>query len=913
MKKWQWWAVGGVGLCALIYLLYPSRYCRSARSKYGIEVEICPDGKVRQQLFIQGNALRRAGDGYVTLRADALYTIAAADAYRRATIPKIDAKLSLVDGHGKERPLEKAKGVLKVRDGWTFGRGFAQAKVRVPRVDDGDYKLRARITTKVGKGTVDLPLALYSPAKIHVLTDRPLYEPGHRVQFRALMVRARDLSPLSNRPGRWLIQDPSGQTVLEEKASAGPWGVVAGNFLLDKQAPNGRWKVIWRSGSESGQTTIRVEPFTLPRFRVSGSPAKPFYRSGEEPLVTGSVVYSSGAPVQGAKLSISWSVSGRWPPPTSWLSPMPGSKADTLPKKTITDASGRFRLQLPKVPLDLQGRATLHASVQAIDPAGDRVTGSFSVPLSEDAIRVSAITPLANGLVSGFNNRIYLRVTTADGQPLPGATIKVRKAWLDSGEGTDAKLDEDSVARLQFDPGAPVNVVIPPRPVRRSAVRRGVIRRTRAYDMVAEGQAGLDDQVEMDKWLALLKPCSKWVGDEHTAKVVLRVAKTGAVLGGTHGRNDLARCVFALLKNKRLAVGAERLYRLDFRFPEPRLPKLSVSSSEALSSNDGPIAQLLERAARDTRDCLPTSGSGSLPAVLFWRIQAKARKPEVSWMWGADKKGVKLTPALQRCIMTAVKAAQLPTPAEESAMGVAHLTLSQPGQVRNARPRPTIIKGYELLVSANVEGKEVGKTKLRMRPGRIPRLAMRIEPVLPTEGQELKIRLLRGPTFRGGLPRRLYVTHFGGTKRIKRKKNQTIVKYKLPPGKRGWFTFSAAGATALVYVRSKKTLAVSITPQKQRYAPGSKARLDILTQVGTQGGQAAVGLFGVDQTLQQLATLPGPDALRRLQPKIRMRGGKAFGLLDGQALVLGAYEASSRPRRPCCASRKSHSPKSSMS
>ena len=39
-----------------------------------------------------------------------------------------------------------------------------------------------------------------------------------------------------------------GEVLLEEKAPAGEWGVVAGSFPLDKGAAIGTWKVAWVSG-----------------------------------------------------------------------------------------------------------------------------------------------------------------------------------------------------------------------------------------------------------------------------------------------------------------------------------------------------------------------------------------------------------------------------------------------------------------------------------------------------------------------------------------------------------------------------------------------------------------------------------------------------------------------------------------
>jgi hypothetical protein len=97
---------------------------------------------------------------------------------------------------------------------------------------------------------------------------------------------------------------------------------------------------------------------------------------------------------------------------------------------------------------------------------------------------------------------------------------------------------------------------------------------------------------------------------------------------------------------------------------------------------------------------------------------------------------------------------------------------------------------------------------------------------------------------------------------------------------------SGGGAHALVYVRPRAELAVSVVPRRDHYAPGERAELAIQTTLGGKGGPAAVGLFGVDDSLGQLVPLPGPDALGRLRPKVET-SAPAFGVLDGQALTLG--------------------------
>ncbi|MEM9490183.1 MAG: MG2 domain-containing protein, partial [Myxococcota bacterium] len=512
LDKPKWIAVGAAVVLALgVYLLWPRSHCRSAKSNYDLIVRECPDGTPRQVVHLRGEALKRGGPGWVEVAATAVYTIGTSDATLQARIERFAVELELIDAAGQVTPLT-------INDKWQLQFGQARARLVLPEVADGDYSLRARVSSKVGESSVDLPLPLYAPARIHLLTDRPLYEPGNEVKFRALVVRARDLSPIDDRPGTWIVTDPEGEVLLEEKAPAGPWGVVAGSFPLDRQATVGQWSVTWRSGDDESNAPFTVEPFTLPRFRVEAAPDRPFYQPGQTPTISGLVVYSSGAPVVGAELAITWNTFGDWPPPTEW-------REGGLPTRAETDGSGRFSLTLPLIPPDLRERVTLAAQIAASDAAGDRVTGMTTLLLSRDAIAVDAVTELGGGLVESANNRVYLRVTTADGRPLPGAKLVVKRAWSPSDQGIEAEADTDSVARIQIDPGPPVNVVIPPMPIRRppGASPGQLVSQTRAAELVSNGAAPLADRVAMDRWLAPLEACAKWVVDgEQQAGAVVR-------------------------------------------------------------------------------------------------------------------------------------------------------------------------------------------------------------------------------------------------------------------------------------------------------------------------------------------------------------------------------------------------------
>lgn len=860
----------------LFGIAVPNDVCREALKRWGIALPHCPDGTPRQTVEVEVNGLRRGAKGSVEVRALAHYTSKDnPELVRDAPIKVGDLELSLsglIDAANKPTPLAVD---------W---KTTTSGSLELPEVPDGDYKLHVKYTTKLGTGELDVPLPLYTPARIHVITDRPLYEPGNVVKFRAIVLRARDLAPIDGRPGKWQLKDPSGEVMLEEKAPAGDWGVVAGSFPLDKGAPTGTWRVAWVSNDAVEEIPFTVEPFTLPRFRVEASTDKPFYQVGDTPSMKGAVLYSSGAPVAGAKLDIAWQTTGAWPIPLDW-------DAKLLPKHAVTQANGRFELALPKIPDDLQGKTTLTARISAVDPAGDRVDSSASVLLSKDGIEASAVTELGNGLVENFNNRLFVRVATPDGRVVSKAKVKLKRTWQQNDNGLDAELDEDGVASVQIDPGAPVNIVIPALPWRPQP-KEALVTRGEVTELLGTEGAALADQVEMDKWLPSLAPCAKWYGDDPSVAVGLRVAASGAVITAAAGTGAIDKCVAGVLRTKRLPAGGERLFRITYAFTDPELPTLTPSVEAVIGTPEG-LAAELDLRSKSARDCLPNV-DGELPSFATWRATAGSKLVELGG-WARDPKvdasdatvisGVQAAAALS-CVQARVGSrVVLATEAESDAIGVLRFSLSLPETATQDRPQPTTMIGYELDVSTVVDGKPA-TTKLRIEPGRVPNLRMRVSPVVIKPGETITAQLLRSPEFTGKLPKHLQINCLKWKDEKVELGEDNTASIAIDPKVEGWCEINGGGVRGLVYVRPQGELTVSVTPKQKTYKPGQRAELVIQTQLGGKGGKAAVGLFGVDESLGQLAALPGPDSIGKLRPTVTT-SSPAFGMLDGQALALG--------------------------
>ena len=889
----RFWLIAGglvVVIAGVVVATLASERCLSAWLLHDVTVEQCPDGRLRQTVSVQVAELARERTGTVRVWAKA-HGIAKHGMLLEAYVQGAQAQLFLVDAEGKETPLAPEKKWHQSEVGTLTG------QVKLPAVPDGDYRLRARVTTKLGTDSVDAALALYSPARIHVLTDRPLYEPGHRVQFRAVALRSRDLSPLDGRPGTWMVVDPSGETVLEQRAPAGRWGVVSGAFPLDRGAPTGGWRVVWTSGGERGEASFQVEPFTLPRFRVDTSSPKPFWRSGETPTVDGQVLYSSGAPVAGAVVSLDWQHSGAWPPPREWFE-------GGLPTEAKADAAGRFRVTLPRIPADLRGQVTLSAQVMAADPAGDVVRGGVSLLLSEDALAVSAVTELEGGLVENYSNRVYLRVTSADGQVLPGAELTVKRAWDATDPGVRAVADEDGVAGFQLDPGVPVNVVIPPMPVRRPPPPPPVSLSDASELMARDNSPVLADQVALERWLPSFYPCARFVSaDVGAAEVRLgvRVSAGGAVTDVVGGAGRLQACFAEVARGRTLPAGRERMLGLSFNVMDPKLPTLEVRS-EAVTAEPAGLSQALQEAALDARACLPAKleEDQESPVSLRWRVRPGKREVELGWVPLAKEEDLpQLSASVASCLQARFSRITLPKvdAAMEEAddagsnsgemMGVAHFA-ARPAYAaeEEAEAQATTQLGYELMVSARLEGQDTGSTKLFLPPTEIPNRRLRATPVLARAGDEVRVELLRGPRFDGTLPEKLVMN--AGPRRLESKVDTSarVASFRLPEDFEGWAQVQWGEITARVYVAPRAQLAVEVTAGKPAYAPGELAHLQVRTRVDGKEGPAAVGLFGVDESLAQLAPLPGPAALGsvRALPTVAR---PAFGVLDAQALVMG--------------------------
>ncbi|MSR31402.1 MAG: alpha-2-macroglobulin [Gemmataceae bacterium] len=148
----------------------------------------------------------------------------------------------------------------------------------------------------------------FQQAKAFAITDRPVYRPGQKVEFKLWAAQARyDLEGPSQYAGKDLhvvIRNPKGDKVYEKTLRADAHGGVAGNFDISKDSTLGVYYLGTENGNPAGGVQFRIEEYKKPEFEVKvEAPEKPVML-GEKVPVTLSARYYFGAPVAKGKAKI---------------------------------------------------------------------------------------------------------------------------------------------------------------------------------------------------------------------------------------------------------------------------------------------------------------------------------------------------------------------------------------------------------------------------------------------------------------------------------------------------------------------------------------------------------------------------------------------------------------------------------
>jgi uncharacterized protein YfaS (alpha-2-macroglobulin family) len=170
--------------------------------------------------------------------------------------------------------------------------------------------------------------AEYNATKVFMITDRPVYRPEQKVQFKAWIEHAKydqdDKSAFANQKVKLRIHNPKGEKVFEQDYTSDGYGGLSSEFDLSKGATLGVYAI--QIFDPSGKTlfgggNFRVEEYKKPEFEVMVEAPKEPVRLGETIKATVKATYYFGAPVVRAKVKykvLRTSYDERWYPSGDW-------------------------------------------------------------------------------------------------------------------------------------------------------------------------------------------------------------------------------------------------------------------------------------------------------------------------------------------------------------------------------------------------------------------------------------------------------------------------------------------------------------------------------------------------------------------------------------------------------------------
>ena len=332
--------------------------------------------------------------------------------------PRPDASVILLDTHLKQRLGEAT----------TNAEGLASFALADPPLN-GFLALARR-----GDDYAALSVGGYSvrpdPGNIQgaVYTDRPVYRPGHEVQFKAILRRKVASSFLlpEDREVRITVNSSDGRTVFQKTATLSDFGTVSSSLKLPESAATGQYGINVQSGDRGVYGNFTVEDYRKPEYEVRLTPAAPRLLQGASQRITLDARYYYGEPVRAGV--VEWHVyRTMWYPP--WY-----EEEESFGDEGEGEGENNYRgeeIATQKGSLGPDGKATLDlptkleqrdqtytVEAQVTDASGRPVAGSTSFLATVGPFYVR-VEPTRFFFEPHSSAALHVTSTDFDGQPFP--------------------------------------------------------------------------------------------------------------------------------------------------------------------------------------------------------------------------------------------------------------------------------------------------------------------------------------------------------------------------------------------------------------------------------------------------------------------------------------------------------------
>lgn len=177
-------------------------------------------------------------------------------------------------------------------------------------------------------------------------TDRSIYRPGQTIYFKGILVQTKDNGRtnevIAGRETTVTLYDANRQKVKDLTIISNEFGSVTGSFIASS-ALTGRMQI----NNEWGSTSVQVEEYKRPKFKVDFDTVKAAYALNEMATISGQAMAYAGYPLDNATVKYRVVREARWPfwwYAWRWGGSLASGQQEIQQGVITTDADGRFQV-----------------------------------------------------------------------------------------------------------------------------------------------------------------------------------------------------------------------------------------------------------------------------------------------------------------------------------------------------------------------------------------------------------------------------------------------------------------------------------------------------------------------------------------------------------------------------------------
>ncbi|MGM0566704.1 MAG: alpha-2-macroglobulin family protein, partial [Bacteroidota bacterium] len=224
--------------------------------------------------------------------------------------------------------------------------------------------------------------------QLYLFTDRKLYRPGQTIYFKGIALKEETNQPAEIMSGHKTtveLLDPNRQKVSKQAFTTNDYGSFNGTFILPDETMSGTFQL----KTPDGSTTVTVEEYRRPRFKVEAEPLKGAYKLNETVVFKGKAEALAGYPIEGADVEYRVVRQPRFP----FLRYIPMDPAPEITLKageTTTKSDGTFEVPFvtePDKTIPRQQKPVFHyrIDVKVTDKNGETHEKQSSIAAGYDS------------------------------------------------------------------------------------------------------------------------------------------------------------------------------------------------------------------------------------------------------------------------------------------------------------------------------------------------------------------------------------------------------------------------------------------------------------------------------------------------------------------------------------------------